>query len=243
MLILFDIDGTLYHGDRSGWGAFLDAGRELFGPAFNNDNVQFNGWIDPLIFAALMRHNGLPTDEKTHESFRRAGHRHLRLRFASGEHDLCALPGALDLVQALRKLPDQVTLGLLTGNYPSNGRLKLESVGYQLDWFDIQVWGTDGPRRDALPQVARQRYEQSTGCEIGWDRIVIVGDTPHDVSCARANGCRSLAVATGGVPAEQLRQAGADLVVESLAETDALVDWLLCRAPRAGGDPSSRGCR
>jgi phosphoglycolate phosphatase-like HAD superfamily hydrolase len=57
--------------------------------------------------------------------------------------------------------------------------------------------------------------------------VLIIGDTPYDVDCAAANGCRCLAVATGWSSAEELATAGADRVVSDLTGTSSIVDWVL----------------
>jgi len=70
---------------------------------------------------------------------------------------------------------------------------------------------------------ARQVVVTSLGDEAATIRI---GDTTHDVGCATAHGARSLAVTTGGHPRERLAQAGADLVLDSLEDTDAILQWI-----------------
>ncbi|MBW8861110.1 MAG: HAD hydrolase-like protein [Acidobacteria bacterium] len=54
--------------------------------------------------------------------------------------------------------------------------------------------------------------------EIDPSRILVVGDTPHDVACARAVGATPVAVATGGFTVDQLRNSGADIVYQNLAD-------------------------
>ena len=49
---------------------------------------------------------------------------------------------------------------------------------------------------------------------------------PRDVDCARAHGCRSLAVATGSHREAELAEAGADLVLSDLADTARVLGWL-----------------
>ncbi len=226
MLILFDIDGTLYHGDGTGRAAFLDAGRELFGPRFAEHAFDLSGRLDPWIYSRFMELNGLARNERIDRDFREACHRHLRRRIESGRHHIRALPGTIELVRRIGEMKE-VTLGLLTGNWEANGRLKVESVGFDSQAFPVCAWGDDGPTRDDLPPVARRRFVETRGSEIGFERVVIVGDTVHDVNCARAHGCRSLAVCTGGGREEELRAAGADCVLPDLAETQAVCQWLL----------------
>jgi phosphoglycolate phosphatase-like HAD superfamily hydrolase len=71
-----------------------------------------------------------------------------------------------------------------------------------------------------------RRFAERTGGPIAGERVVIIGDTPHDVDCAHHSGARCLAVATGHFTEDQLREAGADLVVPTLADTEGLVRWI-----------------
>jgi phosphoglycolate phosphatase-like HAD superfamily hydrolase len=80
-------------------------------------------------------------------------------------------------------------------------------------------------RRDLVP-VALVEAERVVGHRFVSSRVVVIGDTPADVDCARAHGARSLAVATGPFSAEALTQSGADLVVDSLADA-SLLEWIV----------------
>ncbi len=127
----------------------------------------------------------------------------------------------------------ELTLGVLTGNYPETGRLKLEAAGLDTAWFPVAAWGSDAASRRDLPPLAMRRHETLTGRRLEPGHVVVIGDTPHDVDCARASGCRSLAVATGPYRADDLVASGADLVVEDLSGTESLVKWILDREPVA----------
>ena len=59
------------------------------------------------------------------------------------------------------------------------------------------------------------------------DRVIVIGDTPHDVECARVAGARSIAVATGGYTVQQLREFGADEVLSDLSDTQAVLALLI----------------
>lgn len=65
------------------------------------------------------------------------------------------------------------------------------------------------------------------GVHLDPQSVVIIGDTIHDVRCAKDTGCRALAVATGHHDADTLREAGADLVVDDLTDTTMLLNWML----------------
>jgi phosphoglycolate phosphatase-like HAD superfamily hydrolase len=224
MLILFDIDGTLLLTQKAGIKAMQTAAQELFGSHVSFDGVDFAGRLDPLIWKAAAHHNDL--DPSEHDRFREGYLRHLR-EFFEATPTSVLLPGVRDLVEALQT-NHEVTLGLLTGNYPETGRLKIEQAGLDPDIFPVAAWGDDGDERTDLPPVAMRRHAELKGGAIAADRVVIIGDTIHDVQCAQANGCRVLAVGTGpAYSVEDLLKTEPDLLVEDLSETDRIMEWLL----------------
>lgn len=239
-LFLFDIDATLLTTEGRGHRAMMQAGRRLFGPAFSDGGIDFAGNLDPLIMLDLFAHNGVvPSVSSLHDY--RARYILELARILAGANTGRPMPGVPELVAALRGLPN-VTLGLLTGNIEEGGTLKLAACGLDLTAFPVRVWGDSAwsrdvegavatgakrPTRGDLPPVARLRFEQLHAKSIAPHRITIIGDTPHDVSCALANGCRSLAVATGRHAARDLAACGAHHVLEDLSRTREVIDWLM----------------
>jgi phosphoglycolate phosphatase-like HAD superfamily hydrolase len=238
MLILFDIDATLLTTGGAGIHAMGRAGRALFGDHFDERSVEYAGRLDPLIMNDLLATHAVEPTADAMGRFRDAYHEHLGvLLTSSGVSAPC--PGVIDLLDALAKV-EGVTLGLLTGNFPETGALKLRAGGIDPARFAIAAWGSDSPiqppAREHLPPVAMERYRTLHNREIPADHVTIIGDTPHDVACAKAHACRVLGVATGMFPREALEAAGADRAVESLADTDDIVRWLLSVArDRKGG--------
>ncbi|GAC1435059.1 MAG: HAD hydrolase-like protein [Solirubrobacteraceae bacterium] len=107
---------------------------------------------------------------------------------------------------------------LVTGNYEPIARLKLERAGLAQSFAPGQGgFGSDAEERALLPEIARRR----AGGHPREDTILI-GDTPRDIACARADGLRVFAVATGPYSADEL--ADADAVAASAWE---LADLLL----------------
>ena len=225
MLILFDIDGTLLLTNRAGLTAMKAATSELYGDEITFEGVDFAGRLDPLIWAAVVEPHDIDA-EAEHDRFRAEYARQLREAFdETATSNL--LPGVRELVEAL-DARDDITLGLLTGNYPETGEMKITAAGMDPDLFPIAAWGCDGPQRRDLTPVAMQRYEEKYGQAIASDRVLVIGDTIHDVECATAHGCRSLAVATGPMYSiQQLQDTGADLVVEDLSDTKRILTWIM----------------
>ena len=227
-LILFDIDATLLTTSRAGIRAMGLAGRSLFGDGFDEHAVDYAGRLDPLIIADLLDAHGRDGGPGVVDEFRAAYGRFLgELLAEPGIAGSC--PGVPALLGALAAT--DAALGLLTGNFPETGRLKLSASGLDPDSFSVAVWGSDSPHdppaRDHLPPVAMARFEAAFGHAVEAERVTIIGDTVHDVACARAHGCRSLGVATGTYEEDALRDAGADLVASDLSDTEGVLSWLL----------------
>ncbi|MGA0419735.1 MAG: HAD family hydrolase [Phycisphaerales bacterium] len=229
MLILFDIDGTLLKTHGAGLRAMSKALSDLHGPhesgTYDLAGIDTSGRLDSHIWRDLSRKHDLPHDKATHERFRERYRHHLGEGFA-GDSVSEALAGARELVERLHPEPE-LTLGLLTGNYATTGRLKVASAGFDPDRFVVNAFADDGPDRRSLPPVAIDRYRERHGRPVAPESVLIVGDTPHDVDCAVHNGCACLAVTTGRHPADEL--AGADRIVDSLEAIEDLAAWILSR--------------
>ena len=225
MLILFDIDGTLLLTQRAGTQSMQAATRELFGDQFTFDGVDIGGRLDPLIWADVAKANGIEDPASHHDRFRATYLRHFQERLAR-DPTVMVLPGVVELIEALSQETD-MWLGLLTGNYPETGRMKIEAAGLDMDSFAVAVWGVDGAHRRELPVVAMEQYAAQTGRTIEAHNVVIIGDTLHDIDCARANGCRCLAVSTGMCTADELAAHEPDLLVDDLSDTSSILAWLL----------------
>ncbi len=210
MLFLFDIDGTLIRTDGAGIKAFAQAGIDLFGESFSIEAVEFAGRLDPLIIGDALRANGVEDTSDNRQRLRMGYTEHLTrmLALPGGGR---ALPGVHDLLARLR-VHEAATLGLLTGNYQLTGERKLRACGIDPAQFHVKVWGDhsphDPPARDHLVPVGIDRYLTLRGVAVGGHSVVVIGDTPHDVSCARAGRCRSLGVATGKYSREQVVASG-----------------------------------
>lgn len=227
MLILFDIDGTLFRGRGTGRLAFTRAAAKLFGPEVVDPAIDYSGRLDPWIMGKVLETNGIAMTPELGARFREECHVQLRDVLTSGEFTVEALPGTHRLVERLAT-QTELTLGLLTGNWEPNGWLKIESVGFERTPFVVNAWGDDGPTRNDLVPVAHQRYRTvRADLDALPSNTLIIGDTIHDVRCAKAHDCLSLAVLTGGHSAEQITPESPDRLVEDLSNTDDLVDWIM----------------
>ncbi|MFZ4723152.1 MAG: HAD family hydrolase [Phycisphaerales bacterium] len=226
MLVLFDIDGTLLKSQHAGVHAMLAAFHQLHPDRrFSFDGIDIAGRLDTLIYDEMTSRHGVPVDPQSHDVFRHTYTGHLERRLAE-RNTVIALEGVIELVHALAREPG-VELGLLTGNYPATGRLKVKHAGLDPDLFKVNAFAMDGTTRRDLPPVALQRYRERHGAPLDPARAIIIGDTPKDVDCALHNGCRVLGVATGEFTVDALRDCGAHHVVDKLSPIGPVLEWLL----------------
>jgi phosphoglycolate phosphatase len=138
------------------------------------------------------------------------------------------LPGVIDALSALSTAPT-VLQSVLTGNIANNARAKLGA--FDLDaWFDLDIggFGSDDKVRSSLVNAARRKVSKKFDIHFDRSSTILIGDTLLDVKAAHDGGAKILAVATGVHSTTQLSEAGADVVLDSLADLDrfltALVD-------------------
>jgi len=126
------------------------------------------------------------------------------------------LPGVLEILVRATGHPG-VAQGLLTGNLRRGAQAKL---GFHGLWehFPIGAFADDSEARNELGPHALRRARGHWGVDFPAERVWVVGDTPHDIRCARAFGARVLAVATGSTSAPDLAAHNPDAVLEHLGD-------------------------
>lgn len=197
----------------------------LYGRERALEGVPVAGRTDRAIVAQVMGAIGVdPTDEAI-VGLRDAYFEHLKVELRRVVSEPSGvLPGVAGLIDRLETRHD-VVVGLLTGNFHGGAVIKL---GHFNLWhrFRLGAFGDAHLDRRSLVPEALERAREA-GLDISRpEHVVIIGDTPLDVDCAKANGSRSLAVATGLYDRATLEATGADLVMETLEDAEALASWI-----------------
>lgn len=219
-LWLFDIDGTLVDTGGAGLRSLQEAARSCYGG--DGPALDLAGSTDSGVVAGILRHFGREPEPADLEAFFPVYLRRLEWNLLHGGFPGRVLPGVISLLDRLAERPD-TWVGLLTGNIAGGAAIKTRH--YRIDrHFSFGAYGCDHADRNRLGPVALERAAASTGRDFEAAETLVIGDTPKDIRCARAFGARCLAVATGVFSAAELRQAGAEQVVESLDEIPA--EWL-----------------
>jgi phosphoglycolate phosphatase-like HAD superfamily hydrolase len=228
VLLLFDIDGTLLlRASDAHRDALYAALREVHGIADPGAaHVAPAGRTDGEIARAIALQSGVGA---TRVDERAAAVREVCCREYARlcPDDLSALvaPGMAELLDWLSG-SDGARLALVTGNYEEVARLKLARAGIG-EYFerDQGGFGSDHEDRAALPGIARRRAGRDGAAPWPRERTLVIGDTPNDIACARADGVRCFCVTTGPFAASELR--GADAVVPGAPELRPLLEGLL----------------
>jgi phosphoglycolate phosphatase len=224
-LVLFDIDGTLVLTGGAGLRALNLACEELVGHTDVLAGVPLAGRTDRIIIHDAMAKVGHAMDEDLFEALKARYLTHLEREIDQpGRGTKSVMPGVRDLLETLHRR-DDVLQGLLTGNFEDGARIKLGHFGLW-QYFRCGAFGDDAADRNALVPFALRRARACGLADVTPDRIFVVGDTPHDIACARAVGAVPIGVATGGFTARQLRDTDATAVFEDLRDTDAFLQLL-----------------
>jgi phosphoglycolate phosphatase len=226
LVVLWDIDGTLVHTAGVGAEAFTTAIETLWGVPAAGHGVSLAGKTDLQIGREILTVLALAEDADDRlprliaetERLVAAGQERIRTKGR-------ILPGVPELVAALAARPETVQT-LLTGNTAANAASKLGAFGMadQLN-LDLGAYGSDDADRNALVDIALGRIQARHG-PVDRRNVWVIGDTPLDAACARAGGVRCLLVASGFAARDALDACGADVVVDDLIDTEAILALL-----------------
>jgi phosphoglycolate phosphatase-like HAD superfamily hydrolase len=235
-VFLFDIDGTLQNSGGLSVESYERAFMRVLGKPYSIRTVDCSGRTDPWIVRAVLReygHDSLIDDEIVRDRIFAEFIAAMRVCVDKG-HKAEALPGVREVLEYLRAC-EGVTIGLLTGNLKEGACLKLQAAGlreyFSEECFLWSAFGSDHADREELALIAKERLLAAfcrPGHEAGGllvsgsgraahiENAWIIGDSIHDISCARAAGFKVLAVASGNTPRTVLADKNPDVLVDAL---------------------------
>ncbi|GAA2639225.1 haloacid dehalogenase-like hydrolase [Actinomadura fulvescens] len=223
LLVLWDVDNTLIANGGVSKDAYGGA-FELLTMTSPVHRARTGGSTDFLIMRDLVERHGMPFTDEMAARIPEA----LEASLSARRSDLAVrgreLPGARAALAALAEIKG-VYQSVLTGNMQPNGFTKLDTFGLAgppLDW-EVGAYGSDDSIRSNLVGIAQKRASRKYGEPFARDNTLLIGDTPNDVRAGLDGGARVLAIASGSDTVEQLADAGADIVLPDLADTDAVL--------------------
>jgi phosphoglycolate phosphatase len=214
LAVLFDIDGTLINSGGAGAVSWREAFQDLYGIPADIGKFTDAGMTDPDVgrktFEAVLKR------KPERKEFTRLLERRLHYLQAAVEESkgYKVFPGVEELLPKL--IEDGYLLGLVTGNVEAAAHIKLHRARLNR-FFSFGGYGSDSTDRGELTKIALKRAALVYGEEVTAAQALVVGDTPHDVEGAHAAGIACVGVGAYHFTADQLREAGADYAIDSLA--------------------------
>lgn len=221
-MLLFDIDNTLLRNTKSHPRAFKIGISSVFGSAGDVERIDHHGMTDLQILREVLTREGVSEQEV------RKGLQRCLVVITDAftklidEEELVVLDGVRELLTELSRR--SYALGLVTGNLESIAWQKLEKTGLAR-FFSFGGFGSDDSIRSNLVKTAEMRAE-ALGIAPKNGQVVLIGDTPRDVTAGQDAGVRTIAVATGFYSEVELARAGADGVLGSLLPIDPFLSML-----------------
>jgi phosphoglycolate phosphatase len=227
-LVLWDIDGTLIRTGGVSGDVMDTAVEDVVGGRGRPWVVERRGRTDHFILSELMTLAGVPVSDQLRlmpivvarsEELLRA-----RIDQIASQGWICA--GVEAVLEELCCV-DNVVQSVLTGNSQANARTKLAAFGLErfLD-LDVGAFGDGRADRSELLGHALELSRSRCGQDYECGQIWLVGDTPHDLACARSGGVRCLLVATGLYEYEELERVRPDALLPNLLDTPLVVELL-----------------
>lgn len=222
MIVLFwDIDGTLLTTARAGVFAWEDAVRELTGRDFDLGTIRTAGFTDYQIAVKAFDALGLePAPASVEQLVRRYEE---LLPSSLPKRQGRVLDNVREILEHLERECPDVRSYLLTGNTRAGARAKLTYFGLARFFLD-GAFAEDATARATI--ATRALGLARTLGPVTDAGLIVIGDTPHDVECARAIGAKTIAVATGGYSIEELMMHDPWRVFETLPPPSAFVRLL-----------------
>lgn len=211
-LALFDIDGTLIRRAGPHHREALIAGiRQVTGIETSMEGIATAGTLDRDLIALMLGRTGWGDEEigRSLDDIVVACQTSYRGNCPPDLRDRVC-PGLPSLLQDLKSRG--AVLGVVSGNLREIGQRKLELAGLW-PYFSVSAFSEDGHTRSELARKAAERAG-------AFRYVSLVGDHQNDVAAAKANGFRSVAVATGMSSMDELLAVAPDLVLQDLTEAD-----------------------
>lgn len=220
-VLLFDIDGTLVTTGGVGRRALELAFERAHGRRDACAHFRFDGMTDRAIVRGGLLALGVSPTAAAIDAVLQGYLDVLAEEVAAAPgHSYRVHDGMCETLDAAAAQP-HVAIGLGTGNVRAGARIKLERVGL-FHRFGFGGFGCDDEDRTSLLRVGAERGAAALGVELAQARVVVIGDTPKDVTAARGIGAESVGVGTGSFSPAELLKAGATWAFPSLAAPGAM---------------------
>ncbi|KAL4881021.1 HAD-like domain-containing protein [Aspergillus karnatakaensis] len=237
--ILFDIDGTLCHSEDLSVDAYYSCLSEIVGKSITHENttVSLHGRTDLGLLHDVLDHHNVDFKDLVIKRFLQLHPKYLQRSLDKG---FLSVPcqGVLDTLEWVMAKKTKLgspmlRVGLLTGNSCPNALLKLRAAGIDTEIFDLSIssFGDTHVDRISLIHDSMAKLRARDGPDLHESKVIIVGDTPLDIECAKQAGCAVVAVASGNYNVDDLALLKPDHACAQLDESKDYLDSHLEPSP------------
>lgn len=223
-LVLFDIDKTLIHGSSAHKDAFKVAFKNVYNVVGSQDDINPHGKTDQQIIIEVLKLKGLAEEtikRKIAECIQTIVDVYNQ---TSKKDEIKILQGVKESLDELDKR--KVLIGLVTGNIESIARSKLEKVNLN-QHFKLGGFGNDSHHnRSDLVKLAIKKAERYFGFKYHKNNVFLFGDAAADMKAGKEAGVITIGITTGIFTKEQLKEAGADFILENLKDKNKVLKIL-----------------
>lgn len=217
----FDLDWTLIKGGSLiHRNSIIYALKSVFNIDADIDSINIQGMVDRQILYELALKSGIKRKSILKNMEKLINNTNKIFLENSMNKKFIALPGSYELLKTLHE--KKIPVGILTGNTNVIGKYKLKNTNLY-DFVDYEVYGDRFLERAELVKIAIKKLKNIYPNAV-FDDMIIVGDTPKDIECAKENGVKVISVATGIYKRKELYKA--DLVLSSLEEINKFISFI-----------------
>lgn len=223
ILVLFDIDGTLLLSGGAGNRSIDRALMELFSLENATRDILFVGRTDKLIFQEIVEKKlNKAINDPLRQKISSLYLQYLR-KEVSVSPGFQVLDGVRELIEKLG-MDGRFVLGIATGNIEEGAWIKLERAGLKKH-FSFGGFDEDGFKRSEIVMSAMTKALKNY--PEGFEKVILVGDSPFDVEAAKEAGIVSIAVGTDGFDKYELKKNAPDFYFDSLKNTSEIIKSIL----------------
>jgi len=218
-LALFDIDRTLILVSGAHLKSFSEGFKKVYGVDTGIEIINYHGATTQQIIIEVLTKKGLSEQEiksKIEECMEVMVDSFSRL---AKNENIILLEGVQQLLEELDK--NNILMGLVTGGLEGIARTMLKRAGID-HYFKVGGFGSDDINRTNLVKLAIKRAEEGFNFKLN-NNVFLFGDAPQDMMAGKEAGIKTIGVTTGIYPGKQLKDAGADFVIENLINKERIL--------------------
>lgn len=219
ILLLFDIDGTLLQfRNKYSIKIFNQGIQEFFNLEIDENKMpEFAGRTDISIIKDIFLLNNITFDFNINELKILWEYLHKKYTIYCNKNYIELLPGIDELLKFLKKR-NEISLGLLTGNFKLNAFQKLKT--YKLDKYFLNgSFGDDHEDRNKLFDIALSRINNYSN-NFSRNNTILIGDSLRDIECSKSNNVRIICTATGYNSKDELERYNPNIIFDDLTNKE-----------------------